>query len=641
MRAAPGPPAGAAPASRWPFAAPTLVATLAAALAIRPIDDFDVWYHLAAGRLMWRTGEWLTTNTFGFTAPDHPWIDLHWMFEAVLYAVYSLTGINGCILLAAAAAAATALLLYVHARRFVAAMTAAVLMAVALLVAAPRLGPRPEIVSFVLFALFLRVLDDYPHSGFRLYWLVPLEMLWANTDGIFAVGLGLIGCYWLGAVLVFLPLPRAMRAESRYHVRELAHLTAVGMLAGLACIVNPYGLTGARFPLEMLSRITASSVLSQRLGEFQGPFSGYAPGLAWAWAALVVVTGLVCVATLPRWHVGRMLAVLVFGYLSAQAHRYVVLFAWVAVPVVAAGIGDLVARWRPGSAEGRGSHRLAGWTVGLAFGVLLAAIVSNRFWPAIGVEREFGTGISRLQFSEEAIAFADQVGISGRPFNCLSMGGFLAWRRFPDERVFVDGRMEAYPELFFRNYFNVMEDPAAWPSVMAHYDFDYAFLYHGWPSRQAMINGLIARYGWVLAYYDDTTSLLLPGDERHRPVRERAAEAFAALQRRRAEERPTEVASWRWRMPVEAFERARIAGDFLTVVGRHAEARDRYARAVALRPDSSEARFALGSAFWRTGARAEAEATWRETLRRDPGYTSARDALADPAPTVAATAPPR
>ena len=619
-------------------AAPMLVAALAAALAVRPIDDFDVWYHLAAGRLMWERGAWPATNTFAFTAPDHPWIDLHWLFQALLYALDRAVGVNGCIVLAAVAAMTVALLLYTHARRFIAPAPAAALVGVALVVASPRLQPRPEMLSFILFALYLRLLDDYPRNGRALVWLVPLQMLWVNTEGIFAIGLGLIGCYWLGAASAFLPLPHNVNATSRCDGRAFARLTAVGVVAALACVVNPYGLTGARFPLELVSRVTGRSIFSHRIGEFQGPFSGYAPALAWTWAALLGVTVVVCLANARRWHLGRLFAVAAFGYLSTQSLRNMALFAWVAVPAVASNLGDILAA-RRGSSPSANGARAVRVAVVAAFVVLLVAIVTNRFWPAVGIDREFGIGISRRQFSDDAIAFARQVGIGGRPFNCLSMGGYLIWNRYPEDQAFVDGRLEAYPESFFRTYFGVMDDPGAWPPVAAHYDFDYAFLYHGWTSRRVLIRALMTRYGWVLAYYDDTTALLLPGDERHRAVRERAAQAFAALQTRRAEAERRAVSPVGWRPPVEAIEQARMAGEFLTVLGRHGDAVDAYARAVALRPDSSALRVALGAARWRAGDERGAVLDWLEILRRDPDYEPATRALADPSTTVDALAP--
>ena len=45
------------------------------------------------------------------------------------------------------------------------------------------------------------------------------------------------------------------------------------------------------------------------------------------------------------------------------------------------------------------------------------------------------------------------------------MGGYLTWQRFPGERVFVDGRLEAYPESFFRSYFRILDDPRVWQEL--------------------------------------------------------------------------------------------------------------------------------------------------------------------------------
>jgi len=71
--------------------------------------------------------------------------------------------------------------------------------------------PRPELLSFLYFAIYLVLLEGMPRNGRAIYWLVPLQILWVNTQGIFAVGLVLIGCYWAGSTLAFLPLPRGWR----------------------------------------------------------------------------------------------------------------------------------------------------------------------------------------------------------------------------------------------------------------------------------------------------------------------------------------------------------------------------------------------------------------------------------------------
>jgi hypothetical protein len=656
MRASPGP--------RLALLAPGLVAGLAIAFTLRPVDDFDVWYHLAAGRLVWATWSWPSTNTFAFTAPNHPWIDLHWVFQLLLYGAWAVGGPDGCIVLALALVLATVAILYAAARRFAPPSLVAALLAIALVIASPRLVPRPEMLSFVLLAAYLWLLDRHPSYGRALYLLVPLQILWTNAQGIFAVGLALIGCYWLGATLAFLPLPRGWREESGCTPREWWRLTIVLVLATAACLLNPYGIEGMRFPLQLLARVTGNSLFSMRIGEFRGPFeSGYAPPLAYTWAGLLVAAGLSFLLNVRRWHIGRLLAVAAFGLLSTQTLRNTALFAWIAVPAIAANVGLLLERRaervRTNAGRRRDRHgsppagrarlgrlvpRTAEGAVASALVLLIVLVTTNRFSWLLGIEHEFGLGVSRLHVPIEAVDFARDTGISGRPFNCLAMGGYLAWRLAPDERVFVDGRLEAYPETLFRTYFHVIDAPKIWPQVAAAYGFDYALLYDVWGNRFPLIRYLAAGHGWKLVYYDETASLFVPTDEAHRATRERAERAFAEIldRRRREPAAPPPGALTRALVvPVAEVRRQTAYGDFLEVIEQHAAAAEAYERALLLDPDVSQTRFSLGLAYWRGGEPERAVLEWRDVLRRDPGYARARRALAEVAQVAgpAATAP--
>src|SRR5205823_13081677 len=77
-----------------------MLAALAIVLTLTPLEDPDTWFHLAGGRLLWQTGRWPAANTFSFAAGDYPYIDLHWVFQLILYACYQVAGVNGCIALA-------------------------------------------------------------------------------------------------------------------------------------------------------------------------------------------------------------------------------------------------------------------------------------------------------------------------------------------------------------------------------------------------------------------------------------------------------------------------------------------------------------------------------------------------------------
>lgn len=616
------------PTSRWRWIAPASVALLAIVFALHRIEDFDVWFHLAAGRLMLATGTWPSTNAFSLTAPEYPWVDLHWIFQLLLYGAWAIGGLSGTVVLVAALMMITALVLYGLAQRWVPPMFAAFLLAVALTVSSPRFEPRPETMSFLYFAIYLVLLEGYPRNGRAIYWLVPLQILWVNTQGIFAVGIALIGCYWVGATLAFLPLPRGWREETAVSFADWRRLAIVLVLATLGCLLNPWGVDGALFPFQLLPRVTGNSLFSSRIGEFRAPLSsGYAPPLVYTWVALLVATGASFLLNVRRWHLGRLLAALAFGLLSTQSLRNMSFAGWIAVPAIAANLGPVLERWR-----------LPGWvrtglaTAALAAIVLLSgAVATNYSSRVMETQREFGLGVSSVRFPADAIAFIERAGITGRSFNCLAMGGYLTWMR-PKDAVFVDGRLEAFPEAVFRRYFTIMDQPEAWPQMIGPYTLDYALLYHAWSNRIPLVRYLALDHGWTLVYYDEIASVFVPSDDAHREMRERAFAAFADVRAARAstpDPEPPSTLSRALAFPVGEAWRQQAYGRILRNFAFPDEAARAYRRSLALDPDQIDARLNLGFAYWELQQRDAAIRQWREVLRRDPNNPRIHKVLAD------------
>jgi hypothetical protein len=436
-----------------------------------------------------------------------------------------------------------------------------------------------------------------------------------------------MGCYWLGATLAFLPLPRGWRQASGLAVAAWRRLTSVLVLAPIGCLLNPWGIEGALFPFQLLPHVTGNSLFSSRIGEFRAPLdSGYAPLLVHTWLALLVASGLSFLLNKGRWHLGRLLAVVAFGVLSTQSLRNVAFFGWMAVLAIAANVGPLLEGWRvPSRVRG-------GLAVATLAGMVLltGSVVTNQFSRAMAIQREFGFGVSRARFPDDAIAFAERVGITGRAFNCLAMGGYLMWSR-PPASVFVDGRLEAYPEAVFRSYFQVMDHPGAWAKTTDPYALDYAMLYHGWSNRLPLVNYLAKDHGWTLVYFDELVSIFIPNDDAHRAMRERAQRAFAkvrAARQRMPDPAPPSAFARAVSVPVAEIWRQRSYGNLLRSLGFPGEAVTAYQRSLALDPDQLDARFSLGLAYWSSNQRDAAMREWREVLRRDPDDERVKQVLA-------------
>jgi hypothetical protein len=178
-------------ARRW--SAPLVVAALLALAAVmggQKIRDFDYWWHARTGQLIADTGSVPKQDVFTYSVPGNRWIDVHWLFQLGLHGVRTLGGHDAVIVAKTVHTAALALLLVAVAWRRESAFLAALAVGLAFLVAADRFMARPELPSFVLLAAILWLVDRHErHGGKAILVAIPLQCLWANVHGLFALGL--------------------------------------------------------------------------------------------------------------------------------------------------------------------------------------------------------------------------------------------------------------------------------------------------------------------------------------------------------------------------------------------------------------------------------------------------------------------
>src|SRR5258705_4868922 len=72
--------------------APGLVIALTAVLSLRRFDNTDTWWHLAAGRWIVQHRRIPSLDPLSFTAGDHPWVNVQWLFDVIIYGLHQLGG---------------------------------------------------------------------------------------------------------------------------------------------------------------------------------------------------------------------------------------------------------------------------------------------------------------------------------------------------------------------------------------------------------------------------------------------------------------------------------------------------------------------------------------------------------------------
>jgi hypothetical protein len=498
------------------------VTGLAGVFGLRQLDDYDTWWHLAAGRFIAANRYVPDTDVLSYTVPDAQWLNLQWLYDLALYALHAVGGAQALVIALAVCTLATFALLARNVARSVGPVAASLALLVGLVITNERILIRPEMASFVLMQAVLWVLasarDD---EGRRLWLLAPLMLVWVNVHALFVLGAALIAAAVVAALAAETALlPRRWREASRWSPAARNRLLIASVAAALATCINPWHLHGALFPLELFTRINGSNSAFAVIGEFRRPFSGYFPTFAigayqvylLAGAAVVVLAAVVEATSRGRRHVARfdvagLLVFAIFAWLSLLARRNIGVFVLATLPFVAA-CARILAERVPSAWQSRleSLRPLALGAVTVAASTMLAMFVTNSWFALAGETHAAGLGVFEANFPVRASAFVREHHLPGRLYNDLTAGGYLTWSNPTGDGVYVDGRLEVYDE-FFRRYLDSLGNPAVFTEEVERWGIGSVLLFHRWGNRHGLIAWLARNPEWVLVYHDPVAAV--------------------------------------------------------------------------------------------------------------------------------------
>jgi hypothetical protein len=463
--------------------------------ALRPIDDADFWWLLRAGRYMVETRTFLTVDPFSATAQGAEWLNHAWGFELLVYGLYALTGTTGIVLLQGLAASATFGVLHGLLRREgVGRGWSLGLLSLGVLATHGFWSPRPQLVTYFILALFVRVVADYQAGRRnRLWWLPLLTAVWANLHAGFLAGPALVALCAAGELVGWALGDDTGRAGGLGRARVLAFWSAASVAASLA---NPFHYHAILFPFQVMGERLSQAWIT----EWASPPFGHPQVLVLElMLGLMLVLALGTVRPIP-W---RDLAVLVpLVHLAFQAIRNTPLLVIILTPILGRAIASCAgAHWA--RLPGLGRRAVAAGALGLVLSACSLVAGSRQpiqvwsaFRPAFGVADTLPAG---------AVDFLLREGRRGTLWNEYVWGGYLIWHLYPELRVSIDGRMAVYGPARFREHLMVSELEPGWQDVLARLDVSAAVVRSGSP----LVSALRAA-GWVVRYEDRVATVLDP-----------------------------------------------------------------------------------------------------------------------------------
>lgn len=408
--------------------------------------DPDFWWHLRTGQLIAETGAVPHQDVFSYTAAGRPWVAHEWLSELILFWLYSA---GGYVTTEAAFSLVITLayfVLYQLLRRLAIDQTLA--LAVLVLAATIHLAPwapRPQLFTFLLFAVFLYILFGYKRSGRARLWLLPpLTALWVNLHAGYVVGLFLIGLFVAGELL---------NRFTRRPAVAVRPLVVAGVCSTLAVLANPNTYNALLYPFGYAGTANASM---RFIAEWQSvDFHSY---VFFPFALAVVL--LMLIGPRGRLDFTASLLLLAFTFMALQSQRHIPLFAMVAAPVLALRLEErhlrLALEVRTGP---KATPLLIIAPLVLVPALLVLVVIASPYSQARMTP-------STRSYPAGAVAYLKEHRPVGNLFNTYGWGGYLVYTLYPDYRVFIDGRADVYGDELMEEYGRVVGLKPDWRAVL-------------------------------------------------------------------------------------------------------------------------------------------------------------------------------
>ncbi|MEK6818611.1 MAG: hypothetical protein AABY10_01620, partial [Nanoarchaeota archaeon] len=231
--------------------------------------DQDLGRHLKLGEIIVKSGNIPEVNLFSYTNPDFPFINTHWLFEVLTYLTSQTIGLQFLLIAKILIFLISVWLIL----KIILKENTVLLLPIGFIflhVLRERLELRPEIFSFLFTALTLFILEKFLAlrqmssdrgtfvSTTKLIFLLPIiQLLWINTHIYFFVGLALQVIFILQLGYQYL--------RSHSSSGKLKLLLVIFVLSGVVSLVNPSGLTGLLYPLNVTKNYGYTIVENQTM----------------------------------------------------------------------------------------------------------------------------------------------------------------------------------------------------------------------------------------------------------------------------------------------------------------------------------------------------------------------------------------
>ncbi len=444
-----------------------------------------------------------TANYYSYTEPAFPLINHHWGSGLIFYFIWKFFGFNGLAFFHVLINTATCLLFFKIAQKKSNFIAAFFFLIISIPLITSRTEIRPEAFSYFFCGLYYYFLILFSEGkiSFRKTFilLIPIQFFWVNLHIFFVLGIFLTGIFWVESVIKKKP--------------DLKSFSILLLAQVAICFLNPNGFYGF-VELFMIFReygymIAENQSLFFMQNRFPESFLYYHFEILFI---LALSAFIYLIKKKPEFSFNpHFFILLFFTVLSFKMIRAIPLWGLFFIPFCSATIDSL---------KQKVIFFNSRKTLSIFFLFVSSAILffgfftKNHYYSPIN-------GINGLGLFEKINSSADFIKskkVEGPIFNNYDIGGFMIFNLFPQYKVFVDNRPEAYSVDFFKKIYEPMqENENKWRELSLKYDFNAIYFYRhdNTPNAQPFLIRRVNDEDWAPVFVDDFTIIFLKRNEKN------------------------------------------------------------------------------------------------------------------------------
>lgn len=468
--------------------------------------DGDLGRHITIGEYILQNREIPTSDLFSHTMLGKSLTPHEWLAQVLFALVHRVDGLDGVVWFCALLISVTFVIVYKNCVERSGMILVAVVFAI-LAAAAASLHwlARPHLFTILFVVLWVssleRLRQGYPHK----WWHLPLIMLfWVNLHGAFIAGFVIWGIYVIGELIdkIFDREASGMIKRKKSPLPIDLHYLYVGSLSLLATFFNPSGFSLWDTSVGYIR----NQYLVSHTAEYLPP--NFHDSSTWPFLGLIVIA--VVLFGLKHEKLSAVSILMIAGWLAMSLYsvRNVPLYAVVTAPI----LSELTAKeiqlntiWRRILRMQSRIMQVERKLRGHLWPLMIVFLVGIALYTGISLDFQ-GRGNVFLPevFPVKAVDWLQKKPPTDRMFNYFPWGGYLLYRLWPEQKVFIDGQTDFYGEALTREYEKILNLSEDWEDILDRYEISWILM----PADSLVVHHLRNSPKWQLSYEDQTAAIL-------------------------------------------------------------------------------------------------------------------------------------